>query len=265
MQNQHGDFIWYELMTSDADAAQRFYQKVVGWRFEDSGQAGMDYRLFGPDSPSVGGLMALTPEMQKGGARPMWAGYIGVDDVDRTAAKVADLGGTVLTGPQDIPDVGRFAFCSDPQGAPFYIMRGQSDEPSQAFAATEPRDGHCAWNELVTADPEAAQTFYSALFGWVKAEAMDMGPMGTYQMVRNGEGRDFMFGAMMKKPDAMPASLWAYYFRVPDVDAAAATVKDEGGQIINGPMEIPGGEFVFQGLDPEGAMFSLLGPRKAGG
>ena len=261
MANEHGDFIWYELMTSDADAAQHFYEKVVGWRFEDSGQAGMDYRMFGPARPEVGGLMAITKDMQEGGAKPLWAGYIAVDDVDAAAAKVAELGGRVLMGPDDITDVGRFAFCADPQGAPFYVMRGNSEEESHAFAATEPRDGHCGWNELVTADPEGAYAFYSALLGWVKADAMDMGPMGTYQMLRNGEGREFMFGAMMRKPDEMPVSLWAYYFRVSDIDDAAAIVADEGGRVINGPMEIPGGEYILQGIDPQGAMFSLLGPR----
>ena len=260
----HGDFIWYELLTSDADAAQAFYEGLVGWTFSDSGQPGMDYRMFGMGQPEVGGLMALTPEMTQGGARPLWAGYIAVDDVDAAAAKVADLGGKVLMGPDDIPDVGRFAFCADPQGAPFYIMRGNSDEGSTAFAATEPREGHVAWNELVTADPEGAHAFYADLFGWEKADAIEMGPMGTYQMYRNGADRDFMFGATMKKPDDMPVSLWAYYIRVPDIDVAATYVADKDGQIVNGPMEIPGGEYVFQAMDPQGAMVSILGPRTGG-
>ena len=265
MTNRHGDFIWYELLTSDLDSAQAFYEGLVGWSFTrpDYGPD-MDYRIFAKGGPDVGGAMQITDDMAAGGARPVWLGYVGVDDVDAAAEKITTLGGTVMMGPMDIPDVGRFAMAADPQGTPFYVMRGNSGEPSQSFAATEPREGHVAWNELVTADPDGAHSFYAEMFGWEKADAMDMGPMGTYQMYRNGEGRDFMFGAMMKKPDEMPVSLWAYYIRVPDVDAAATYVAEQGGQLVNGPMEIPGGEYVFQAMDPQGAMVSILGPRTGG-
>ena len=90
---------------------------------------------------------------------------------------------------------------------------------------------------------------------------MDMGEMGPYDMYRNPP-HDNMLGAIMRKPDEMPASLWSYYFRVPDIDVAADYTRGNGGQVLVGPMEIPGGEFVFTGIDPQGAMFSLLGPRK---
>ncbi|MCB1733273.1 MAG: VOC family protein, partial [Halieaceae bacterium] len=120
MRNRHGDFIWYELMTSDADAAQTFYGGLVGWKFESAGQPGMDYRLFSADGPPVGGVMALTKEMQAGGARPLWAGYVGVDDVDASAKAISEAGGQILMGPFEIPGVGPIAFATDPQGAPFY-------------------------------------------------------------------------------------------------------------------------------------------------
>lgn len=260
MANHHGDFIWYELMTTDADAAQDFYAGLVGWSFSDSGQDGMDYRMFRKDGTEVGGLMPLTQDMLDGGAQPLWAGYIGVDDVDATAAEITAAGGTVTMEPQDIPDVGRFAFVADPQGVPFYIMRGSSDEPSESFALGTPREGHCAWTELATADLPTAESFYERVFGWAKGDTMDMGEMGPYDMYRNPPHEN-MLGAMMGKPEAMPVSLWSYYFRVPDIDAAADYTKANGGQVLNGPMEIPGGEFVFAGLDPQGAMFSLLGKR----
>jgi hypothetical protein len=231
MANKHGDFIWYELMTVDADAAQGFYGGLVGWTFAPH-PGPMDYRIFSADGPPVGGLMALTAEMQQGGARPLWAGYIGVDDVDATAERIASAGGTVLMEPQDIPDVGRFAFVTDPQGAPFYLMRGFSDEPSQSFARDAPREGHCAWNELMTADPDAADAFYADMFGWAEADRMDMGEIGFYRMYRNGKDRDHMFGAMMQKPDGMPVSLWSFYFRVPDIDRAAGYINDNGGRLL---------------------------------
>ena len=261
MANAHGDFIWYELMTTDADAAQAFYEGLVGWKFQRGGPDGMDYRMFGPgERPELDGLMALSQEMQDGGARPVWTGYIGVNDVDATAARIAEAGAEILMEPQDIPDVGRFAFAKDPQGAPFYIMRGFSDEDSTAFALDGPKEGHCAWNELATADREAAEGFYESVFGWEKGDSMDMGELGPYDMYRNPPHQN-MLGAIMGKRDEMPMSLWSYYFRIADIDAAADYIRAKGGQILNGPMEIPGGEFVFNAMDPQGAMVSLLGPR----
>jgi predicted enzyme related to lactoylglutathione lyase len=142
MANKHGDFIWYELLTSDPDAAAAFYGPLVGWSFEPAGQEGMDYRVFSKGSEGIGGCMKR-PE----GAPmpPMWLGYVGVDDVDECVAGIRAAGGQVHMEPQDIPGVGRFAFVADPQGVSFYVMRGASDAASTAFSYETPRDGHCAW------------------------------------------------------------------------------------------------------------------------
>ena len=127
-----------------------------------------------------------------------------------------------------------------------------------SFAKYEPREGHCAWNELATADPSRAHDFYTALFGWEKADTMDMGDMGAYDMYSNG---DYTLGAIMRKPDQMPVSQWSFYFRVSSIAAAADYVKSHGGKIINGPMEIPGGDHVFTAIDPQGATFDLIGKK----
>ncbi|MGB5485392.1 VOC family protein, partial [Parasphingorhabdus sp.] len=121
MTNKHGDFIWYELLTSDADAAQDFYGPLVGWDFADSGQAYVDYREISMKGSSVAGLMPLTREMTANGARPCWLGYINVEDVDRMAEAILSAGGSVHLEPKDIPGVGRFAFVADQQGAMFYV------------------------------------------------------------------------------------------------------------------------------------------------
>lgn len=255
----HGDFLWYELMTSNPDEAEAFYGNLLGWDFKPSGQEGMDYRTFAKNGEEVGGLMPLAPEMQSKGARPMWAGYIAVDDVDASAAAITEHGGTVMMEPQDIPGVGRFAFAADPSGAPFYIMKGSVEGgETSSFSKYEPREGHCAWNELATADQAGSHDFYTALFGWEKADTMDVGEMGAYDMYSNG---DYTLGAIMQKPPQMPISLWSFYFRVPSIDAAVAYVKANGGQIINGPMEIPGGDYVCTGIDPQGATFDLIGKK----
>lgn len=261
MPNKQGDYIWYELMTSDADAAQEFYGAVVGWTFEDNG---LDYRQFSTSQGMIGGLMPLTPAMKDGGVRPCWMGYIKVDDVDAMAKTIKAVGGGIHMEPQDIPGVGRFAFMNDPQGVMFYIMKpgAPADNPdatSQSFAATEPMDGHCAWNELATTDPEGAVDFYTGQFGWKQEGDMDMGSMGKYQFLHHGPG---MIGAVMKRPDEMPVSAWTYYFRVPDIDVAVETIKAKDGQILLEPTEIPGGEFQINAMDPQGAALALVGKRK---
>lgn len=267
MTNQHGDFIWYELMTSDADAAAAFYAKVGGWTASSAGQPGMDYRFFssgdGSDTKDgVGGFMAITPDMAAGGARPAWIGYICVDDVDASVAKLTAAGGAVLTPANDLPGVGRMAMVADPQGTPFHVMKGAVEGgESHSFAALEPKVGHCAWNELSSADPEVAKSFYGSLFGWVKDGDMEMGPLGKYEFWKDAGGR-FALGAVMPLMPGMPMSAWTFYFRVGDIDAALATIKAEGGQMLQEPTPIPGGDFSLTALDPQGAAFGLVGPRK---
>lgn len=265
MANKHGDFIWYELMTSDADGAREFYSAVIGWDIEAQSNAPMDYRIISTADGPIAGLMPLTPDMQAGSARPIWMGYIMVDDVDRTAADMTAAGGSLLMEPWDIPEVGRAAFVADPQGVPFYIMKptppaDNPDGQSTSFAAMEPMVGHCAWNELSTTDPEAAKAFYGKLFGWVKDGEMDMGPMGKYEFWKDADNR-FGLGAVMPKMPEMPIPMWTYYFRVPEIDVAVTTTQAKGGQILQEPIEIPGGDFSMVGMDPQGAPFALVGPR----
>lgn len=255
--NKPGDFIWYELLTSDADAAQAFYGKVLGWTFADSGQAAMDYRIVSAGEHAIGGLMAITKDMADHGARPTWLGYVAVDDVDATAADIERRGGRTLMGGMDIPMVGRIAMVADPDGAPFYVMKPAGQGKSLAFADDRPRVGHCAWNELRTADQARAWSFYGDLFGWKHEGEMDMGPMGAYQFIRHGS----VVGAMMTNPPGAPPPGWGQYFRVADIDAAKSAVEGAGGQVIRGPDEIPGGDFSMNCVDPFGAMFGLVGKR----
>lgn len=261
-QNVHGDYIWYELLTSDADAAQAFYGRLVGWTASDSGTPGMDYRILSAGEHGIGGLMQITPDMAQNGARPTWLGYVAVDDVDRMIESVEHGGGKVMLPAMDVPDVGRIAMVADPQGAPFYVMKPIGDGPSLAFSYDEPRVGHCAWNELVTSDQKEAWHFYGTRFGWTKDGEMDMGPMGTYDFIRHKGIADGVIGAIFKGTAEMGPPHWNAYFRVADIDAAKATAEAEGGTVIHGPQEIPGGDFVINGIDPQGAHFALVGGRK---
>lgn len=257
MTNAQGDFVWYELMTPDADGASAFYGAVLGWTFAPSQQPGMDYRIFSAGDEQIGGLLALPDAMREGGAQPCWLGYIAVDDIAAAINGITAAGGAVHMGPHEIPGTGHFALMADPQGVMFYIMQDTSGVTSNAFAVDGPRVGHAAWNELSTTDQAGAMAFYSTQFGWVKDGEMDMGPMGTYEFLRHGS----VFGAMMTKQPDMPVACWSYYFRVADIDATAATVTALGGQILYGPAEVPGGDHIITGLDPQGAVFCVVGQR----
>jgi uncharacterized protein len=274
MTNQHGDFIWYELMTTDADGARTFYQKVVGWDIEAKPSGSIDYRMITASEGNVAGILPLTTEMTAGGAQPCWIGYIAVDDVDKMVESIEHGGGRTHMPARTIEGVGRMAMVTDPQGAAFYIMKPTPpadlpDATSLAFSYDRPRDGHCAWNELLTTDPSSALHFYGQRFGWAKDGEMDMGPMGKYEFIRHtGRAPDGsppghgMLGAVMPKPPHVPVSTWTYYFRVPDIDTAASAIGISGGQVVHGPIEIPGGEYSLNGIDHQGAHFGLVGKRK---
>jgi predicted enzyme related to lactoylglutathione lyase len=248
MQDPHGSFIWYELLTPDTDAAGRFYAAVLGWQAAPHEGDVAGYSIFTHGAAAIGGMMTA-PD----GVRPGWLGYIGVDDVDAAVAGVVAAGGTVPMPARDLPQVGRIAMVADPQGAPFYLMRGASDQASTAFDLEAP--GHCAWNELAAREMDAAVAFYAGAFGWRRGENLPMGGTGGYQLMQQAGQR---FGAIMTAPPGMPA-MWRFYFRVPTIGAAAERVRQGGGAILHGPQEVPGGEQILIGTDPQGATFALVG------
>ena len=262
MANHSGDYVWYELLTPDIAGARAFYGPLLGWTLRDSGTPGMDYHLASSgEGQEVAGVMALTDEMIGEGARPMWLGYVAVDDVDATVAAMVADGATVHMPAFDIPNVGRMAMLADPHGVPFYIMRGVSDETSYAFAFDRPRLGHVAWNQLSASDPAAAWTFYGRHFGWTKDGSMPMGELGDYEFVRGAGPNSGMLGAIMPVMPGDEGAAWIYYFRVADIDAGTRFVRDGGGKVIQEPTEIPGGDFSMVAVDPHGAVFGLVGPR----
>jgi len=242
-------------MTSDAAAAETFYKSAIGWSAEDAGYSDVRYTLLSVGDTQVAGLMTLPKEASDAGAKPGWIGYVAVDDVDDYAARFTRSGGMVHRPPADIPGVGRFAIVADPQGAVLALFKGTGTSPPPV--ASTP--GHPAWRELYAADGAAAFAFYSGMFGWIKGEAVDLGPMGTYQLFATSTGGQ-PIGGIMTKPPNIPAPFWTYCFQTDGVMAAAARITAAGGTIINGPMEVPGGSWVVQALDPQGAMFALVGP-----
>jgi predicted enzyme related to lactoylglutathione lyase len=248
--------LWYELMTTDMKAAESFYRDVVGWQTKPFEGAGQPYTMFDRGGgQTVGGVMTRPDEVK---APPFWAMYIGVPQLEETAEKIKKLGGRAHTEVITVPNVGRMQMMMDPQGAGFYIYEPDSTE-QRAEAAAEV--GEASWRELTTTDAAAAMQFYGQVFGWEPGETMDMGPVGLYRVFNRPHG---MIGGMMNNPPEMadvPPN-WQIYFRVPDVHAAAERIKANGGQILNGPMQIPDGDWIVNAMDPQGAAFGLHSKKK---
>jgi predicted enzyme related to lactoylglutathione lyase len=252
-----GRFVWYDLMTTDPAGAQTFYGKVAGWGLQALTDPSMPYTMFTRGEVPIGGSMQLPDEAVKMGAPPHWIAYIGTPDVDKTVAQALSKGAQTYVAPTDIPKIGRFAVLADAQGATIAFFSSSDEQPPEHA----PELGDFSWHELAAANAATAFDFYSDLTGWEKAGEQDMGPMGLYRMFgRQGHP----LGGMFEKPADMPAPPhWLLYVRVADINAAAGTVTANGGQVLNGPMEVPGGDWIVQCLDPQGAVFALH-QRKAG-
>jgi hypothetical protein len=255
MTDSHGRFLWYELMTTDMEAAKAFYTKVVGWRTEDASMPGMAYTLFTSGGISVSGLMGLPETAKQMGGKPSWIGYVGVDNVDAATKRIKQLGGAVHVPPQDISNISRFSVVADPQMASLALL--QWLKPRYEKPADLSAPGRVGWHELVAADRETAFAFYGELFGWQKATS-DGGAKGAYQLFSAG-GQTM--GGMVTKPAAVPVPFWLYYFNVADIEAAANRVKAGGGEILEGPLALSVDSWIVRCTDPQGAMFALEGKR----
>jgi uncharacterized protein len=250
-----GKFAWYELMTSDTQAAGSFYSNVVGWTTCDvSSGSDMQYTTFNLGKVGMAGMLTIPGHVA-------WIGYIAVDDVDAHIPKIVEAGGKLLRPAQDVPGMLRFAVVSDPQDAAFVIFTPNPAMPTPERPAP-PAPGTIGWHELYTTDLDGGFDFYSRMFGWTKLTDMDMGPMGVYRIFDEGDHKQMGDGGMMAKPPQVPVSCWTFYFCVDSIGAAIERVKTGGGKIINGPTQVPGGGWIIQGIDPQGAVFSLVGSKE---
>jgi hypothetical protein len=248
----HGRIVWHELATTDRDGAKSFYSPVTPWKtapWEDA----RNYELLSVDDEPIGGLTQIRPEHTAKGIVPHWLPFVLVYDVDETARQAAALGGRVLRPPTEVPHVGCWAVIADQHGARIGIFEPADRPPGNDET---PRIGEFSWHELATDDYKAAADFYRALFRWEKTGDYDMGEMGTYHMFgRAGQ----VYGGIFNRPAQIPTVNWLSYVRVEDVKSASDTVKKLGGNVMNGPMEVPGGDWIAQCTDPQGAAFALHG------
>jgi predicted enzyme related to lactoylglutathione lyase len=243
-------FIWYELATTDARAAEAFYTQVVGWNAQPfPGPTAIPYTVLFNGTTGVGGLMKLPPAVLM---PPTWLPYVATRAIRSRVERALSLGANLQSPPQTIPTVGTIAVLSDPQGATFALI-----EPTGPGADGAPREaevGEISWHELGTTDPGAAADFYCLLFGWEKVPpANDTGALGVYYGFAR---RGVPTGGIFRSP-AGNAPHWLVYARVSDLRARAETARSLGAELLHGPAEIAGGDLVCQMRDPMGALFAL--------
>lgn len=243
---------WYELTTTDLGGAQDFYARLLGWTFGSAGMPDFDYRLASIGGDMVAGAMQpMAPGMPN-----FWMVYLAVDDGEASVAAIRAAGGSIHMDLHEIPGTGRFAIAADPQGAAFGILETLPGGSGGAF--DQKKSGHGNWHELMSRDPKAAMEFYGRVFGWTASRSMDMGEMGSYDIFAH-QGADI--GGMMRLMPGMSQPFWLPYFGAEGIDRVAAEVPAAGGRVLNGPMEVPGGAWIIQVLDPQGAMVAFVGPK----
>ena len=242
-----GRFVWHDLMTTDAAKAVPFYTSLFDWQINEVPMPQGTYRMIVCGPGPIGGIVE-----EKNIPMSHWMPYVGVDDVDRSAAKCTALGGSVVVPPSDIPETGRFAVIGDPQGAYLSIYKGLPE--SQGFDPDLPVPGRICWNEVLSTDDAAAQRFYSGMFGW-SDEPKDLGPMGTYHVQMLGKAQA---GGIMKNPMNGAPSAWLCYFFVEDLTTATDKAKQLGATALMENQPIPEVGAFSMLIDPSGACFALF-------
>ena len=244
-----GTFCWVDLQTTDREGAKAFYGELFGWEAEDmpAGDAGT-YTMLRLDGDEVCGLYEMEPEQ---GISPHWLSYVSVEDADATASRASELGGTAFGGAFDVDGAGRMAFVADPTGA----MLG-AWQPRQHIGARRVNDPGClGWNELQSREPRAAASFYTGLFGW-ETETIEENGEPVYVTIKNaGWSNGGIMPMTEQHGDAPP--YWLPYFIVPSCDDAAAKVRELGGEVFAGPLDLGAGRIAVVG-DPQGAAFALF-------
>ena len=221
----------------------------------DASAPGRAYVVFTAGNAAGGRVDGSAGGREWNGRKPELARICLVDDVDAAADRIKRLGGAVHVPPTDVPDISRFSIFADPQAARLALFkwlrpdrdatRAGRDRAASAGTSCSPPTGSRRWPSTASCSAGRKRTPI-------------VGEIGTYQLFSAGGET---IGGMLTKPSAIPAPFWLYYFNVGDLDAAAQRVKAGGGRILDGPIEVPGGSWIVQCSDPQGAMFALEGTR----
>ncbi|MEU5423237.1 VOC family protein [Streptomyces sp. NPDC001407] len=242
---------WLDLGSPDTAAAAGFYGSVFGWDFQSAGPEAGGYGFFQKDGKTVAGLGPLTEE----GASSAWTVYFRTPDADATAKAVEQGGGRVRVAPFDVMDAGRMACLTDPSGAEFSLW-----QPAAVKGLEAASESHAlCWVELHSADPTAAFSFYSSLFGW-RSQEMSV-PGMTYTVLSTAEGgqEDASFGGLVTAGED-DETRWIPYFAADDVDAIAHRAQESGGSVLMPAADVPDVGRIAWLADPFGAPFAVIKP-----
>ncbi|MFI6861642.1 VOC family protein [Streptomyces sp. NPDC050421] len=252
---REGTPCWADATFGDIEGAKRFYGEVLGWTYGDSLPEFGNYTQAYVDGKAVAALMPPMPGQDVPAA---WCLYLASPDAAATAAKVREHGGTVLVEPMQVSEFGTMVLASDPSGAAFGVWQAGTHEGFEARAVP----GAYSWAEIFTREPEKADAFFPAVFGYgVKRVEDDAIDFTLYDL-----GADPVLGRMKMTedfPPEVPPHLHVY-FTVADCDAAVEKAKSLGAVLRFGPMTMPFGRFAAL-TDPQGAAFSLIDGTTTGG
>jgi uncharacterized protein len=244
MSKLNGKFFWFENVAADPDRAKGFYGELFGWTIQSLPMGTDSYDMITNAGKPIGGYTRA-----EGKTPSHWTSYLRVEDVDASVAKVKAAGGQVIEAAFDVPTVGRMAKVADPQGATFWVMRGENDEVADGAPAV----GRFDWNELWARDAAKAVGFYTKVFGHTSREM----PMehGAYHILSSG-GEDRAGVMTASRPDVPP--MWLPYVTVADTDTTASRAVKLGGKVHLPPTDIPNvGRFAVLG-DPNGATIAVI-------
>lgn len=244
-----GKFVWFEHVSTDVPKAKAFYKGLIGWSIEDMSMGDQNYTMImNGGENGIGGFRAATSGMAS-----HWLSYLSVADVDKSHAACVAAGAKSMMPPATMGP-GRASGITDPSGAMLCLWKGAEGDPADVEKTPF---GGWFWNELWSTDAKAALAFYKNVFGY-SVDAMDMGPQGTYNILKTADGK-MRAGLMQATPDMKMPFNWLPYIHVKDCDAAAARASKLGAMAIAvAPTDIPEiGRFCVV-IDPTGAAVALI-------
>ena len=248
-----GTFCWTDLATTDPEGAKAFYGGLFGWEAMDmpAGEAGT-YTMLRLDGDAVCALYELEAERREMGIPSHWLSYVSVESADATAKRAEELGGAAFGGAFDVLEMGRMAVVRDPAGAVLAAW-----EPGKHVGARRVNDVGCmTWNELQSREPEKAAAFYADLFGWETEPHEDEGRV-AYVTIANSGSINGGVMPMTESPDDAPP-YWLPYFTGASCDGAVAKVRELGGAVLAGPVDLPEPGRIAAVTDPQGAAFAVF-------
>ena len=264
-----GKVVWHDLLTHDFRAAADFYGGLFGWTFSEPTGSPGGYWDVRRDGEAIAGLFQVDPDQMDS---PLWLMSVSVPDADGFAERAMTLGGSLITGPADLPDRGRYAVIEDPQGAFLVLLDASSGDPPDDAAIGA---GQWLWTELWTTDAEAAVRFYGDLIGYRsenltgRLESGDAGGQGEASadapavFIGLYTGERIRAGVNQLMGEAPPA--WLPYVAVVDPGATVERAVELGARVLLPPDAVKNGEAAIL-VDPTGAPFGIQQwPRPQGG